>query len=312
LGAYDAIISRTDAAPLIPEEVSYDILSRVPEQSVALSTFRTKNMGRKQVRIPVKSALPTAYFRNGDTGLRQTTEIDWTNKYLNAEEVDCIVPIPKTVVADVEMNIWDDVKPDIIEAIGLTIDAAILFGTNKPSSWDAAIAVAAAAASNTVTRTTASQATGGIAKDISDVMAKVEAQGLDVNAFIANRTLRSKFRAARDTTGQKLLDVSPKQIEDIDVKYGAPGTWPSGTGAAELFAGDATQGIIGVRQDLEWQILDQAVIQDNTGAIVYNLAQQGMVALMVTARFAWAVPNPINRTQPTEASRYPFGVLLAP
>lgn len=311
MGAYDAIISRTDAAPLIPEEVAYDILSRVPEKSATLSTFRHKNMGRKQVRIPVKSALPTAYFRNGDTGLRQTTEVDWTNKYLNAEEIDCIVPIPRTVLDDVEMNIWDDIKPDIVEAIGLTIDAAILFGVNKPSSWDASIVAGAAAAGNTVTQG-ASQATGGIAKDVSDVMGRVEADGYDVNAFIAPRTLRSSLRAARDTTGQKLLDISPSAIEDTAITYGAAGQWPTGSGIAQLIAGDATQGIIGIRQDLEWQILDQAVIQDNTGAIVYNLPQQGMVAMMVTARFAWSVPNPINRQQPTEGSRYPFGVLLTP
>jgi hypothetical protein len=31
--------------------------------------------------------------------------------------------------------------------------------------------------------------------------------------------------------------------------------------------------------------------------------------LRVTARFAWAVPNPVNRQQATKASRFPFAVV---
>ncbi len=309
---YDSIISRTDAGALIPEEVSRDILQRVPEQSAALRLFRKKNMGTKQVRMPVKSALPTAYFRNGDTGLRQTTEVNWDNKYLNAEEIDCIVPIPETVLADVEMNIWDDIVPDVVEAVGITLDAAIFFGTNKPSSWGAAIVPAAATASNTVTHGTASQANGGIAKDISDVMGKVEGDGYDVNGFVATRAIRAALRAARDTTGQKLRDfASPTQIEDVEIAYPMRGLWPTGSGSVELIGGDFSQGILGERQDLTWRLLDQAPIFDNAGELQYNLAQQGMVALMVTARYAWEVPNPINRQNPTEGTRYPFATLLA-
>jgi hypothetical protein len=82
--AYSNVISRTDAAALIPEEVAARVLSGAAKQSAALSLFTHVPMGRAQQRIPVLSALPTAYFVNGDTGLKQTTEVNWANKYLNA------------------------------------------------------------------------------------------------------------------------------------------------------------------------------------------------------------------------------------
>jgi hypothetical protein len=52
------------------------------------------------------------------------------------------------------------------------------------------------------------------------------------------------------------------------------------------------------------------VIQDGTGAIVYNLAQQDMVALRAVMRLGWQVPNPITRLQTTTADRYPIAVYL--
>jgi hypothetical protein len=84
--AYNNLTSRTDAAALIPEEVSNVMLGKATEQSAVLQLFRRIPVGRAQVRFPVLSALPVAYWVNGDTGLKQTTEINWANKFLNIEE----------------------------------------------------------------------------------------------------------------------------------------------------------------------------------------------------------------------------------
>ena len=65
-----------------------------------------------------------------------------------------------------------------------------------------------------------------------------------------------------------------------------------------------------MEQDITYKILDQAVIQDNTGKIIYNLAQQDMVALRAVMRLAWQMPNPINRLDPKEESRYPIAALV--
>jgi HK97 family phage major capsid protein len=308
--AYNNLISRSDSAALVPEEVSQEMLTNLSAQSAALGLSVRVPVARSQVRFPVLAALPTAYFVNGDTGLKQTSEVNWANKYLNIEEVAVIVPIPEAVLDDTAFDIWGAVRPLLEGAISRTIDAAILFGANKPASWPTNIAAAADAASNKVTRGTASAAAGGVAEDYNQLFGKVEADGFVVNGIASKTSMKSVLRSARDTTGQPLADVTNSQIMGEQVRWVAPGLWPlAATGSAEAIAGDWTQSVVGIRQDFTYKILDQAVITDNAGTIVYNLAQQDMIALRLVFRCGWQVANHINYEGSNDANQYPFAVL---
>jgi HK97 family phage major capsid protein len=309
---YDNIISRSDGQALVPEDVSDRLLKGLQNMSAAMTLFPKVPMSRSQQRMPVLSALPTAYFINGDTGLKQTTETAWTNKYLNVEELACIVPIPENVLDDTSFDIWGSVQPLLEEATARALDAAIFFSVNKPASWPTAIVAAAIAAGNTIQRGVNPAAQGGLAGDISDLFATIEADGYDVNGAIANRTYRGILRQVRTTFGQQLPEVTPNEAYGTAITYPMRGLWPTGSGAAEMIVGDFSgNGILGIRKDFTYKVLDQAVIQDNSGAIIYNLAQQDMVALRLTFRCAFQVANLINYDQPNEAVRYPFGVLHA-
>lgn len=311
---YNNIISRTDAAALIPEDVAPDIIKRATEQSAALTLFRRVNMSAQQQRMPVMAALPVAYFVNGDTGLKQTSEVNWANKFLNAEEIAVIVPVPEAVLDDAAFDIWAETRPFIAEAIGRTLDAAIFFGVNKPATWPNAIVADAITSGNTVTTGTAAAAAGGIYGDVSNLFATVESDGYDVNGVVAHRRFKGLLRSARGTTGEQLggpegTQVEPNSAYGVTIQYPMRGVWPTGAGAAEMVAGDFTEGILAVRQDLTWKILDQAVIQDQAGLIQYNLAQQDMVAMRVVARFAWQVAG--TPTPEAVAGAYPFAVMNA-
>jgi len=311
---YDNVITRTEANALIPEVVSDILLKNLQNTSAALALSRRTTMSTAQTRMPVLSALPTAYFVNGDTGLKQTTEVNWANKFLNVEEIAAIVPIPENVLDDASFDIWGTVRPLLEQAAGRTLDAAVFFGVNKPSSWPDDIATAAAAAGNTVDRGTNLAATGGLAGDISDLMASVEGDGFAVTGIVTQRSYLGRFRQVRSTQGERLLDVdlNTQMVEGAKYQISMDGLWPTGLNSAELFAGDFSNSIVAVRKDFTYKILDQAVIQDNTGAIVFNLAQQDMVAVRLTFRVAWQVANTINYQEPTEADRYPFAALLTP
>lgn len=312
LFAYNNKIDRTGAEALIPEEASREIIQGVPEYS-AIMQLATKapNMSRKQRRVPVLSTLPTAYFVDGDTGLKQTTQMQWGNKYFNAEELAVIIPIPEAVLDDADYDIWAEVKPRIMEAFGVAFDAAVMFGTNAPASWPTNLLAAAKAAGNSVAL--------GTGEDLYDdllgeggVISAVEEDGFMATGHVAAMGMRGKYRGLRDQQGQPLFKNGMQNGTSYELD-GAPIVFPK-NGAFDAtqalqFSGDFKQIMYAMRQDITYKILDQAVIQDNTGKIVYNLAQQDMVALRAVMRLAWQVPNPINRLSPDEAERYPVSVL---
>lgn len=310
--AYNNLVSRTDAGALIPEEVSRDMIRRATDDSATLRLFRRVPVGRNQVRFPVLSALPVAYFVNGDTGLKQTTEVNWANKYLNIEEIAAIVPVPDNVVADVELNIWDEMMPYLVEAFYRCFDSAVFFGTNAPGTWPTNIAAAATAAGNVNTEGNTA-ANGGFFGDFDETLALIEADGYDMTGVVANRSSRALFRQARNSQGDRLdgdrISGDFGTIDGSPIVYPMRGLWPTGSGAPRLFVGDWSNFVVGVRQDITMKVLTEAVIQDNTGQIIYNLAQQDMTALRLTFRVGWQVANLLNYDQPTEGNRYPVARL---
>ncbi|GAK03117.1 phage capsid and scaffold [Geomicrobium sp. JCM 19037] len=145
------------------------------------------------------------------------------------------------------------------------------------------------------------------------LIAGVEESGFMVNGHVSSMSMRSKLRGLRDGQGQPLFNSTMQESTRYQLD-GEPTIFPrngaiTADDAALMFAGDWNQLIYAMRQDITYKILDQSVITDADGNIVYNLAQQDMVALRVVMRLAWQVPNPINRINQDESSRYPFAVL---
>jgi HK97 family phage major capsid protein len=299
---------------LIREQVSDIMMGGLVADSAVLSTFTRINVPTNQTRFPIISALPTAYFVNGDTGLKQTTEVNWTNAYINIEELAAIVPIPDAVLADSSFDLIGSVKPLLQQAIARAFDNAALFSVNKPSSWPTGVVAAAVAAGNVAARGTNTAAEGGIAEDINDVLATLEADGYAATGAIGNPLFRRYLRGARDANGQLLLDVNggTDSVWGVPTRYTMPGLWPTGTNAAELIVMQRENFIVGVRQDFTFTIHNEGVITDNSGAIVYNLMQQDMTAIRVVFRAGIAVNSVLNYQEPTDNNRYPAAVLRSP
>lgn len=315
---YNSLTSRTDVSPLIPEEVSNIMLGKATEQSAALQMFRRIPVQVNQVRFPILTALPMAYWVSGDTGLKQTTEVGWSNKYMNVEEIATIMPVPDNVIDDLSQDIWDEAMPLLTEAFARVLDSAIFFGTNAPASFPTNVIAAAAAAGNVIDAGGTAASAGGFLGDVDKLYSKIEIDGFEVDGFLASLAARPLLRGARDTTGQRLdsgrIGGDLRSLDGYPVSYPMRGLWPTsggvGVNGVAMLAGAWRENfVIGVRKDITLKVLDQAVITDNTGAIIYNLPQQDMTAVRLTFRVGWQVKNTINNDQPVEASRYPAGYI---
>lgn len=416
-----AQIDRSGAAALIDIQQTQQIWQEAAQYSLALRTFNKVNMGTSQVRMRLLDALPSAGFvgNQGDggtsgAGRKPTSNAQWANKIMQAEEIAVIIPVPENVLADVEFDLWAQLRPLIAQAVGSTLDAAVFFGVgaNYPSSWPTGgLKGNAVAAGNVISRSAAEgRAIGtGTAVVATDVITTSAAHGLSVgNAVVlggggtvtgfsagqtyyvltvpssttltlsatpggstlnltgsdgsvgsvaqvgvngvpvvpgqdlgftvasamslveddgftptqvwAHRRLNQAFRVLRDANGQLLY--LPNYTADR-TQAGASGSlWGMNVDVAQndafeagnagttlAIVGDAQKAILGLRQDMEMKLLDQAVLTDGAGNIIYSLAEQDMVALRVKVRYGFQIADPTTLLGGASAS--PFAVINA-
>lgn len=299
------MITKQNAEALFSEDLVAEIIQGVTKQSAALRMFRRlPNMSSNIMRMRVLDALPMAYWVNDstDNGRKQVTNAAWANKYIVPAEIAVIVPIKEDVLDDASIDIWGEIRPRIEEAFGKKIDQAIFVGVDKPSAWRADLLSSIAQAGAYVP-----QGSGTLYSAINDAMVKVEESGYNPTGIVGGVDVKGKFRMMLDTSGQPIKGT---EIDELPKAYIDNGAWDKTK--AQMIVGDFTQAVYSIRQDITYKVLDQAIIQNpSDGEIMYNLAQEDMVALRVVMRLGWEIPNPINALAPDEAVRFPFAAIQA-
>lgn len=304
-----ADITKADALALLARQDINEIITPATSSSVALASFRTIRMSAGTARMPVLAALPTAgfvqqYDSTADpvvAGKKPTSKVSWTNKELVAEEIAVIVPVHENILDDSNFDIWGEVRPLVAQEFGRVLDDAIFFGTNKPATWlDPALIPGAIAAGNKVVEGTGED----LAEDFNQAFGEVEDDGFDVNAAYTGRFLRRELRGLRDDIGQPIYldalrsDGGTASIYGQDLHYFTRGGWDRDEATA--LVGDKSAVVLGIRQDMQVKLLDQATV----GGI--NLAEQDMVALRFKFRVAFATAY---STAGGSSTDYPFAVI---
>lgn len=295
------MITKENASALIPEQVMEEIFKEAQKESKVLKMFRRlPNMTSDKTQLKVVESLPMAYYVNEseNNGRKSLTDMAWKNVTLTAEEIAVIVPIKDNTLNDANVDIWAQVKPELIKAIAKKIDESVLFGKGAPASFGAGVIPAIISKAKTVTETEK------LYNDINNVMSIVENGGHEVTGLLGGVGLKSKFRMMVDTTGQPIQNT---EIGALDRAFVDNGAWDKDV--ATLIAGDFNQAVYAIRQDVTFDIFREGVIQDTDGSIAYNLMQNDMSALRVVFRFGYAIPNPVTALDGTE-TRYPFAALV--
>jgi HK97 family phage major capsid protein len=304
----DIISSGDLGGGLIPVEYATQIIQDAPKSSVLLTRARQIPMSTRTRTQPVLDSKPIAYWVGGDTGLKQTTKQAWKGLTITAEELAAIVPIPEAVIDDAAIPIWPEVMPRLAAAIGYKVDQAGLFGVDKPASFPTAVIPGAITAGNTVAESTAKD----LAKNVAELGELLAKQGYAANGFASSPGFNWRLVGLRNANGSPIYTPSlaagvPAALYGYGLNEVVNGAWDPTV--ASLLAADWSNFVVGIRQDITYKLLDQAVITDDDGKVILNLAQQDSVAMRVTFRVGFQIANPINDVQADATKRYPAAVL---
>lgn len=297
---------------LLPIEWSREVIKEMEHTSAVLQLSRRVQMSTRQSRMPVTAALAGAYWvgnsANDFTSLKQQTNAEWDGINLNVEELAVLVAIPDAYEQDNAFPVWDETRPQIVEAMGAALDAAVLFGLNKPASWPTDLMTAITATGQIVTE----GETDDLASDIALSAQELNEVGFATNGFAAAPGFNWRLVGLRSTEGipiyqPNLAGTANKGLYGFPMQEVMNGSWNSD--AALLIHGDWRKSVVGLRQDITFTRHDSGIISDGGGNVVFNAMQQDATIWRAVMRVAWARANPATRVQPSAALRFPFGAL---
>jgi HK97 family phage major capsid protein len=321
------------AARQIPETVAEQIIADAVEGSAALSLGNVFRMNAFQHRMPILSAFANAFWLKGgpddtrggtgtgtqadkDSAVKSRTKVEWDNVFVTPEELAVLVVVPDAWMADSEIA-WEEIRREVTRAFSKAIDEAIFFGAGMPPATFGPGIVPDAITKGKVTTVGSGLAEGNaenqsgdpiqdLALDIAALGEALDGDGYDLTAFAARRSFQWRLRRLRGQDGQHLL-------EDRDGRmflYNRPlsevgnGSWDQDM--AILIGGEWDKLKIGIRQDIDFRLFDQAVLTDPaTNQVVYSAVEQDGKVLRATMRLGYAVPNPVK----VMGGTFPFRIL---
>ena len=303
---------QSDLSGIISEQMGRAILQSATESSVVLRLATIQRMTTAQAQIPVLSALPTAKFLSGVGSSKPVTRMEWTTEHIVAEEVAAILPLPTAWLDDSQFNVWGEVRPRLAEAVAQTIDLAVLTGQGAPASFPAGGVIAIA---GDPIQAVPAPGQPDIVQAVSDAMQQVEDSGLDVNGFAARSTVRGAFRGVRTTTGEWLV-WAPDEPGAPATMFGAPLVYTQmGLGSLDnpdLIAGDWTALVIGLREDMRFDISREGTLYED-GQVIASAFQDDLALMRVYMRLGCAIGRPlIKRPDGTDGFGDPFATVKAP
>jgi len=301
----------------MPQTVAREVIQVATQSSALMQLAQRKVMPARTHRMPVLSTLPLAYWLDSgttagnDTLSKQTSKVQWDNVVLTAMEIAVLIPVSDAYVADTGVDLLSEMKPLIGQEFGNLIDGAGLFGAGIPSGWGdshSSIYAKAVAAGNAVTEGAGTD----LAVDLGNAAAGLVKDGFDTNGWASEPGFHWRLVNLRTTQGVPIYaPIANGQPETI---FGNPlyqvknGAWDSSK--ASVILGDWTKAIVGVRQDITFDVSNSGVIADPaTGLVKFSAFQQDSKILRAVGRFAFATSNPVTALNTNASTRFPFAVL---
>lgn len=280
---------------LLPRAVADFIFEKTTEMSVTMQLAPEEPLAGSGKAIPVITGKPSAGWVS-EGGRKPVSDMTVASKTMDPKKLAVIVPFSKEYLRDERVNLFGMLRPKIAEAFAAAFDAATMAGTSTP------FANYLLQTTNSVEIGTATQANGGIYKDLVNAMGTVVAEGKNyrVNGWAADYTAETLLLGATDTTGRPIFNADANvgifggSLLSRPVYYGENVGTPvvtgtPNTGGVQMIGGDWSQARYGVASDIAYSLSDQASIVLADGTTTLNLWQDNLVALLAEAEFGFVV-----------------------
>lgn len=261
----------------VPTEICENVIKNIVKDSVAFNICRHVSMDSDKKVLPMLSDTGKAYWV--DEGEPIGTSLHgWEYPMLEAKKLAVIIPCTKEKVSDSVMNVMEEIKEGIADAFVRAIDSAVFFGNNTPfdtSIFDTCV--------NSLNREDGKS----LDSTISEGMALIESNDLVPNGIIAPIRAKNELRMLRDSNGNAMVvmgGITGSSIYNTPIYY--PASRSFDTSKAEFLLGDFNRAIIGTRDDITYEVLDQATV----GGV--NLAERDLIAIKCCMRFGFKVVDP--------------------
>lgn len=287
----DSIV-RADIEAAIREGYSGEFLKSAKGTSAVLQAVPTKTMSNKTVKFSTRSERPTAGWvtDTDNTAIKPKSKIKWSYVTATAEEVAVIIPVHEDTIADADEDVLAEITAEGGAALGRVIDEAVLYGTNKPSSWTSSDFLASATAASQLYTVDSAAGADDLYGAHLQAAGALANKGVIVSRAIGAPSLRWELANLRDGEGRLLVGG---QNLPFDTTYSDNGTFDSDEAISFLL--DPNHVRIGIRKSLEVKFSDQAYLT-GTGTDGFSLWERDMVALRFVMRVAYVQDTGLTST----------------
>lgn len=264
-------LNRTSAgvANLLPKSVSQEIWGAAVEESAVMRASRRMDLPGGGISIPIITGEPTADWVN-ETDEKPVSRHTVGSKNMVGYTLAVIEPFSNQFRRDLP-GLYAELARRLPYAIGKKFDETVLFGTAPGSDFDTLADAAAVEIPKT-----------GTIDALGTVLGNVGGAGGNLSHWLISPQLESTVRLSKD--GQGNYAFMPDARTDggsIGSIFGVPVLKSKGVyreGVAAGIAGDfAGSAVVGVVEDINVSISDQATINDNGTAL--HLWQRNMFAI---------------------------------
>ena len=230
------------------------------------------------MNVPVVSVAPSANF----VGLGQRkppTAVEWSAESLVPEEIAAVTYLPAAFVDDAGYPVWQSARTEIAKAIGRRLDEAVLFG-GGPASYPP----------NGVVGTGVPVTAADASAAVSAGLGKVEASGLTPTGIASGPSILQSIRD--QTVAFMILPTDAATPSMWGLPIAVSSDWNPAT--CDAVVGDWTKLLIGIRQDISFDLSDSGTLFNIDGTLLVSAFQDDVVLLRVYLRVAVAVGVPVK------------------